>query len=70
LLTLSGVSYKVHLGPDPVPSARGLAAGATEMLPIVDGEMSSSSTLGDSSDDPPSKSDVRFLSDSDLLIPD
>jgi pSer/pThr/pTyr-binding forkhead associated (FHA) protein len=71
LLTLSGVSYKVHLGPDPPPSARASSAGATEMIPILDDEMSSNRTLNESaSNDPPSKSDVRLLSDSDLLIPD
>lgn len=72
LLTLSGVSYKVHLGPDESVPSKASTAGATEMIPITndDGRHGSLSFEDSTLRDEPSQSDVRFLSDSDLLIPD
>lgn len=72
LLTLSGVSYKVHLGPDQTASSKVALAGATEFIPITSDEgLNGSLGFGDATlRDQPSKSDVRFLSESDLLIPD
>ncbi len=72
LLTLSGVSYKVHLGPDHGLQGNVSKNGATEMIPLV----SDGGTIDDEGFGPPAKlerpstSDVRFLRDSDLLIPD
>jgi hypothetical protein len=41
------------------------------MIPIVDDNgMNAEGFASPRQPDPPSKSDVRFLSDSDLLIPD
>ncbi len=64
-LSFSGVTFRVHLGPDKGPSVV-TVNGATEMIPIVD---------ADSLDDTirhhdHSESDVRFLRESDLLPPD
>lgn len=65
-LSFSGFTYRVHLGPD-----KGLANvslhGATEMLPAIDGNQLDDETMQNLEN---SHSDVRFLSDSDLLPPD
>jgi len=72
MLTLSGVSYRIHLGPD--QPARGPLSHnqLTEMIPVLeddgmngDGKFRLPSAKGEAS-----KSDVRFLRDSDLLMPD
>lgn len=64
-LSFSGVMYRVHLGPDKGP---GIVSrnGVTEMIPIID----ALSSVGTMQTDENSKSDVRFLRDSDLLPPD
>lgn len=73
LLSFSSVAYRIHLGPD--QSAPGLAslARATDMAPLVDDD-GLNETFRQSPDRNPkhrdSGSDVRFLRDSDLLIPD
>jgi predicted component of type VI protein secretion system len=64
-LSFSGVTYRVHLGPDKGP-VRISQNGATEMIPIVDANSSDDTMRIDDN----SKSDVRFLRDSDLLPPD
>lgn len=64
-LSFSGVTYRVYLGPD---QASGIVPlnGATEMIPIIDANSSDDKMrINDNS-----KSDVRFLRDSDLLPPD
>lgn len=64
-LSFSGIAYRVHLGPDKGPASVSLH-GATEMIPIID-----ANSLDDTMRiDDNSKSDVRFLRDSDLLPPD
>ena len=60
-ISFSGAAYRVHLGPDPQLSAGSIQEGATEMVPII----IDSAVTG-----PPSRSDVRALSDSDLLPAD
>ncbi len=65
-LSFSGISYRVHLGPDQSPSP-GMRKGVTEVLPVPGNEGLNDETI-DSGDH--SKSDVRFLRDSDLLMPD
>lgn len=59
-LAFSGVTYKVHLGPDRPPQIN-QADGATEMLPITPGG-GSKPTAG--------KPTPKRLTDSDLLPPD
>jgi predicted component of type VI protein secretion system len=66
-LSFSGFTYRVHLGPDKGPSASVSSHGATEMIPIID---ASNIHKGAKQDLSNSSSDVRFLSDSDLLPPD
>ncbi|MDA1230236.1 MAG: FHA domain-containing protein [Planctomycetota bacterium] len=65
-LSFSGITYRVHLVPD-----KGLANvslhGATEMIPVTDGNLPDDETMQSLGN---SNSDVRFLSDSDLLPPD
>ncbi len=64
-LSFSGVTYRVHLGPDQGPGIVSLN-GVTEMIPIIDANSSDDTMrINDNS-----KSDVRFLRDSDLLPPD
>ncbi|MEZ6060673.1 MAG: FHA domain-containing protein [Planctomycetaceae bacterium] len=60
-ISFSGAAYRIHLGPDPKLSAGSINEGATEMIPII-----TDSAVGG----PPSRSDVRSLSDSDLLPAD
>ncbi len=59
-LAFSGVTYKVHLGPDR-PQQALQADGATEMLPITPEDGSKHST---------GKAGAKRLTDSDLLPPD
>ena len=65
-LSVSGISYVVHLGPDQVPS-RVSHAGATEIIPTIGSNVFRDSKKHNSDH---SNSDVRFLRDSDLLLPD
>lgn len=65
-ISFSGVSYRVHLGPDKGP-ARVSPGSATEMIPIVPADGLDDETLNVTEN---SSSDVRFLRDSDLLLPD
>lgn len=70
-LSFSGVSFKVHLGPDKPVSGKVSPIQPTEMVPLLDDEGLNGATLKASSlADDASKSDVRFLRDSDLLMPD
>ncbi|MFN5535846.1 MAG: FHA domain-containing protein [Planctomyces sp.] len=66
MLSFAGVTYKVHMGPD--APKRQHADNRTDWMPSVP-ETTASPTqprkLSDSS-----QSDVRFLRDSDLLLPD
>ena len=64
-LSFSGVTYRVHLGPDKGPGIVSLN-GATEMIPVIDANSADETMRIDEQ----SKSDVRFLRDSDLLPPD
>ena len=72
LLTLSGVSFRIHLGPDqPISGARISGVQPTEMIPSLDDRgMNGDETFRSPVSDEASKSDVRFLRDSDLLMPD
>jgi len=65
-LSFSGISYRVHLGPDQSPSP-GMRNGVTDVLPVIGNDELNDETIhsGDHS-----QSDVRFLRDSDLLMPD
>jgi len=71
LLSFASLSFKIHMGPDSSMSAA--ANGRTEWMPgIPDNRLNAAGpkfpgqkALSDSS-----LSDVRFLRDSDLLIPD
>ena len=64
-LSFSGITYRIHLGPDKgLPNVS--LNGATEMIPIIDARLSDNTTRKLKN----SKSDVRFLRDSDLLPPD
>ena len=65
MLSFAGVTYKVHMGPD-APRQQG-GEHRTEWVPAIpDGSAAASpKKLSDSS-----QSDVRFLRDSDLLLPD
>ena len=71
LLSLSGITYKIHLGPD-IPLSRQVSLdGATEMIPLVDDDgLNKNQFKPPSKNSDASKSDVRFLRDSDLLFPD
>lgn len=70
-LSLSGVSFKIHLGPDKPLSGKVSAIHPTEMVPLLDDEgLNGAGLEGASRSDDASKSDVRFLRDSDLLMPD
>jgi len=60
-ISFSGAAYRVHLGPDPQLSAGMIPEGATEMIPII----TDSAVNG-----PITRSDVKPLSDSDLLPAD
>lgn len=73
LLTLSGVTFRIHLGPDQPMAIGGKVSPimATEMISSLDDDgMNSDETLRSPASDDASKSDVRFLRDSDLLMPD
>lgn len=74
LLSFSSVTYRIHLGPDQSAPGRAALAGATEMIPLVDdeglNETFRQSPVGNPKHRDSSRSDVRFLRDSDLLIPD
>lgn len=59
-LSFAGANFTVHLGPDPKPSAAGRSE-PTEMIPII---------TDSSPEQPVTKSDVKLLSDSDLLPAD
>ena len=65
-LSFSGISYIVHLGPDQGPG-RVSHNGATDLIPVIGDSELDEETMhnGDNSN-----SDVRFLRDSDLLMPD
>ena len=65
-LSFSGISYRVHLGPDKGP-ARVTQNGATEMIPVISADGLDDDTMLSPDH---SQSDVRFLRDSDLLLPD
>ena len=65
-LSFSGISYRVHLGPDQGP-ARVTRHAAPDMIPIIDADGLNDETMLNPEH---SKSDVRFLRDSDLLLPD
>lgn len=70
LLSLSGVSFKIHLGPDTGPAARVSLAGATELIPVINPDAAGlESTIANPVSDEGSKSDVRFLRDSEVLPP-
>jgi len=70
-LSLSGISFKIHLGPDKPAGGKVSAIGPTEMVPVLDDEgLNSKGFDPRHRADDSSKSDVRFLSDSDLLMPD
>ena len=64
-LSFSGVTFRVHLGPDKGPSIVSVN-GATEMIPVIDVNSLDDTIRGGDH----SASDVRFLRDSDLLPPD
>ena len=64
-LSFSGVTFRVHLGPDKGPSIVPVN-GATEMIPVIDVNSLDDTIRGGDH----SASDVRFLRDSDLLPPD
>lgn len=69
-LAFSGISYRVHLGPDQGPG-RVMRNGATDMIPVFDDDRLFDELTDDTLPGPDkSKSDVRFLRDSDLLLPD
>ena len=65
-LSFSGITYRVHLGPDN-GAVRVTQNGGTEMIPVMDADMEIDETM---MGDDQSGSDVRFLRDSDLLLPD
>ena len=67
-IAFSSISYRVHLGPDKGP-ARVSQNGATEMIPIVSHDQLNDDTIKQGNPGS-SSSDVRFLRDSDLLLPD
>jgi pSer/pThr/pTyr-binding forkhead associated (FHA) protein len=71
-ISLSGISYRVHLGPDNPATGKVSPIQATEMIPLIDdnGLNAGSTGFSQKQNDDASKSDVRFLRDSDLLIPD
>ncbi len=71
-LTLSGVTYRIHLGPDHPTTGPVSHIQMTEMIPIVDdaGINADDTFRSPSKNQDASKSDVRFLRDSDLLMPD
>ncbi|MFY9255060.1 MAG: FHA domain-containing protein [Fuerstiella sp.] len=61
-ISFSGAVYNVYLGPDPQLSSGGsFYGGATAMIP---------SSPANQADGPTTKSDVKLLSDSDLLPAD
>ncbi|MCA9051484.1 MAG: FHA domain-containing protein [Planctomycetaceae bacterium] len=57
-ISFSGATYRVHLGPDPQLSAGDIDDLMTDMIPVV---------TDSDPEKPVTKSDVRLLSDSDLL---
>jgi hypothetical protein len=71
-LSLSGISYRVHLGPDSPLPGKISPIQPTEMIPLIDdgGLNDENMRMSQKPNDDASKSDVRFLRDSDLLIPD
>lgn len=71
-LSLSGISYRVHLGPDSPAPGKISPIQPTEMIPLIDdgGLNADNMEMRQKARDDASKSDVRFLRDSDLLIPD
>lgn len=70
-LSLSGISFKIHLGPDKPVGGKVSLAGPTEMVPMLDDDgLNEASLAPRNRADDASKSDVRFLRDSDLLMPD
>lgn len=62
MLSFAGITYKVHMGPDSPKQQQ--APGRTVWMPDAP-ESNTPPKLSDSS-----QSDVRFLRDSDLLLPD
>lgn len=68
LLSFAGLSFRIHLGPDvAVDSSPG---HRTEFMPGHSGNPSSGKNAAAKPLSDSSLSDVRFLRDSDLLIPD
>ncbi|HRA87886.1 MAG TPA: FHA domain-containing protein [Planctomycetaceae bacterium] len=65
-IAFSSITYRVHLGPDQ-GHARVARDGATEMIPVIRHDGVDEDTINN---EDASKSDVRFLRDSDLLQPD
>lgn len=70
LLSLSGVSFKVHLGPDLPVTGKVSAEGVTEFVPVLTDQGRSDEPSDRSQKGDTSHSDVRFLRDSELLFPD
>ena len=68
-LSLSGISYRVHLGSDNPVVGKVSPIQPTEMIPLID-DGGLNADFNQKPADDASKSDVRFLRDSDLLIPD
>ena len=71
LLSFASLSFKIHMGPDVAMAAP--ANGRTEWMPSLPDHglnAASSRSAGQKALSDSSLSDVRFLRDSDLLIPD
>ena len=60
-ISFSGAAYTVYLGPDPQLSAGGEINAVTQMIPSITDSVP---------EQPVTKSDVRLLTDSDLLAVD
>ncbi len=69
-LSFSGISYNIHLGPDQPAGGKVSQVGPTEMVPVLDDNGLNNDLGFNAKADDSSKSDVRFLRDSDLLLPD
>ncbi|MEN9554982.1 MAG: hypothetical protein RLZZ232_1268, partial [Planctomycetota bacterium] len=68
LLSFAGLNFRIHMGPDPAIDAS--PGGRTEWMPGLPGQAKSGKASGGKPLSDSSLSDVRFLRDSDLLIPD
>lgn len=70
ILTLSGLSFRIHLGPD-LPPGKGGVPNLTERISSGGNDVRDDDPASAPEDsDENSRSDVRFLRDSDLLFPD